>query len=286
VEIAQADVARLTTHRDFVEEELRVGDVTKTALFRAKAELAKSLTTKLVARNDVSRNKADMIRLTGAERGFSVTDKGLSDLEKFSATFETILDRAMENRYEVKQLQINLKMAAQKIEYEKGAYWPALILEGGYRETDFSYDLYGQKDGYDTEDAYIQANLVFTLFDGADRGARMKKAVLEVKKIRQDLSAQKKQIVYEAETAFLDLKTARETLHNLEEELISARENYSAVQMQFKYGMTDSIEIMDANTLMVQAQTRMADARYTLYLAALKIIYTQGNLIHYLLSFG
>lgn len=43
-EIAQSDVERLTRHRDAVKEKLSVGNVTKTDLFRAEAELSKALT--------------------------------------------------------------------------------------------------------------------------------------------------------------------------------------------------------------------------------------------------
>jgi len=79
------------------------------------------------------------------------------------------------------------------------------------------------KNAYDTENAYIQADLVFPLFDGGNRGGKRQKALLEVKKTRQDLSAQKKQVTYESQTAFLELEIAREILKTLEDELISAR---------------------------------------------------------------
>ncbi|MBU0971606.1 MAG: TolC family protein [Proteobacteria bacterium] len=287
VDIAEADAERLKVHRDFVREQLKAGAVTKTALFRAKAELSKALTEKVLAKNDVALNKAEMVRLTGVGRGFSITDKGISDLDSFSSSvsLEAILDRAMANRYEIKQLQKALEIAVRNIRYENGAYWPALTLEGGYKETDVAYDIGSYRHSHDTENAYIQADLVFTLYDGGGRGARRQKAVLEVKKTRQDLLSQKKKVAYESEAAFLALASAREALGNLTDELTSARENFSAVQMQFAHGMTNSIEIMDANTLLVQAQRKMADARYTLYLAVLKIMYAQGDLIAYLLSF-
>jgi outer membrane protein len=54
--------------------------------------------------------------------------------------------------------------------------------------------------------------------------------------------------------------------------------------MQFKYGMADSIDIMDANTLLVDAQRRTANARSSFYLSILKIIYTQGKILDYFLT--
>ena len=94
----------------------------------------------------------------------------------------------------------------------------------------------------------------------------------------------KKEIRFDAKAACLALETARGAMENLKEELMSARENFQAVDLQFKYGMADSIEIMDANTLLVQAQQRMVDARYTYYLAVARILHTRGDLVGRLLA--
>lgn len=84
--------------------------------------------------------------------------------------------------------------------------------------------------------------------------------------------------------SFLEFKTAKSTLTNLADEVKSAEENFNAVRMQFKYGMADSIDIMDANTLLVDAQRRISNARSSFYLSILKIIYTQGEILDYFLT--
>jgi len=42
--------------------------------------------------------------------------------------------------------------------------------------------------GYDTEEAYIQANLVFTLYDGGLRRAQVRQAVARQRQAKQALS--------------------------------------------------------------------------------------------------
>jgi outer membrane protein len=104
------------------------------------------------------------------------------------------------------------------------------------------------------------------------------------RKARQAWLLEEKMIILESKVSFLEFETARNTLINLQDELKSAQENFNAVQMQFKYGMADSIDMMDANTLLVQAERRISDAEYTYYLAVLKILYTKGELLNYLLT--
>ncbi len=282
VEIAQAEVARLTTHKNSVQEKLTVGNVTKTALYRAEAELSRSLTDKIIAENSVGQNKAALVRLAGIEDEFRVSEDDLQSIDDFNTSLDEIKTQALENRYEIKEAKKTLEIASKTIKYQKGDYWPSLSLEGGYKESDISYSSQGADIDYDTENTYIQAELVFTLYDGGLRKAQVLQAKADERKARQALNLEEKMIILESKVAFLEFETARSALINLQDELKSAQENYKAVQMQFKYGMADSIDMMDANTLLVQAERRISDAEYTYYLAVLKILYTKGELLAYL----
>ena len=284
VEVAQSDVERLTAHRNSVQEKLSVGNVTKTALYRAEAELSRAKTDRIVAINEVASAKAGIVRLTGVENDFQVSEDSIGNIEELSVTPEEIEARAMENRFEIKGAKKALEIAERTVAYEKGDYWPSLSLEGGYRENDIRYDNgSGSRAKYDTEDAYIQAELQFTLFDGGLRKAQVRQALATQRKAEQALSDQEMVIQQESKDAYLQYITAKNTWINLKDEVKSARENYTAVQMQFKYGMANSIDIMDANTLLVEAERRMSNAEYAYYLAILRITYTQGDILAKLL---
>lgn len=285
VEVADAEVERLNIYKDSVNEKLIVGSVTKTALFRAQAELSKAKTNQIVAINNVRTAKAGIVRLTGIEDQFYIAPGDIEDVENFSVTLEQLKSHALENRYEIMEAKKDVEIARRTIAYEKGEYWPRIELEGGYREKDISYDTGpGTQMEYDTEEAYIQAQLVFTLFDGGLRRAQVRQAAARLRQATQSLADEEKAIILESKQSFLEFNTAKSTLINLADEVKSAEENFNAVQMQFKYGMADSIDIMDANTLLVDAQRRISNARSSFYLSILKIIYTQGDILDYFLS--
>ncbi|MDD9304912.1 MAG: TolC family protein [Desulfobacter sp.] len=284
VEVADAEVERLTAYRNSVKEKLTVGNVTKTALYRAEAELSRAKTDHIVAVNNVDAAKANIVRLVGVEEGFRVSAEDVVNADDFSITRQEIEASAKKNRYEIKEAQKAIEIAHRTVSYEKGDYWPSLDLEGGYNENDIQYKGSSADTKYDTENAYIQAQLTFTLYDGGLRGAQVRQALARERQARQALADQKKVIVLQSTESYLEFEAAKNTLINLEDELKSAQENYNAVQMQFKYGMADSIDIMDANSLLVGAQRRISNAEYTYYLAILKIIYTQGNILTHLLA--
>ncbi len=168
---------------------------------------------------------------------------------------------------------------------KKGNYWPSIDLEGGYNENDIQYGKNNGPDAdFDTENAYIQAQLTFTLYDGGLRQAQVRQALAQERQAKEALANQEKVVTLQSAESFLEFETAKNALINLEDELKSAQENYKAVQMQFKYGMADSIDIMDANTLLVEAERRISNAEYAYYLSILKIIYTQGDILTHLLA--
>jgi len=284
LEIAQSDVKRLTSHKDAVKEKLSVGNVTKTDLYRAKAELSKSLTELVKAKNGVLQAKAVLHNLVEIEDDYNLQKDCIEDIENYECTLEDIQSYALKNRAEIKESKKNLEIARKTVKFKKSDYWPAISLEAGYKETDISYDSSSTTVKYDTEDAYLSGQLVFTLYDGGLRRAQIRQALADLRKAQNALALQEKKILLDSKISFLDYKTAKSTLLNLHDELKSARENFNAVQMQFKYGMADSIDMMDANTLLVTAQRRISDARYTYYLSVLKILYTRGDLISFLLK--
>lgn len=284
VEIALSDVKRLTTHKDAVKEKLSVGNVTRTDLYRAEAELSKSLTEQVIAENRVLQSKAALHNLVEIEDDFNLQKDDIGEIENYEITLEDIQRDALKNRTEIKEAEKNLEIAKKTIKFKKSDYWPTLELEAGYKETDIKYDSGPTTVEDDTKAAYITGELMFTFYDGGLRKAEIRQALADHRKAKNALALQEKAIILDSKTSFLNYKTAKSALLNLQDELKFARENFNAVQMQFQYGMADSIDIMDANTLLVTAQRRILDAKYIYYLSVLKILYTKGDLVAFLLK--
>jgi len=283
-EIAQSDVKRLKAHRDAVQEKLNVGNVTKTDLFRSEAELSRSYTEEVIAKNRILKSNAALQNLVIIDDEFSLEKDESDKIDHYTCNLEEIKQSALKNRTEILEAKKNAEIAKKTIRFEKSDYWPSISLEAGYRETDSKYDADGGNVEFDSEDAYISGELVFTLFDGGLRKAQIGQSMANYRKAKKALALIEKQILLESKISFFDFQTAKSTLMNLQDELKSAQENFNAVQMQFKYGMADSIDMMDANTLLVTSQRRISDAQYTYYLAVLKILYTKGELSSFFLN--
>ncbi len=282
LEIARADVERLTTYRDSVKERLNVGNVTKTDFYRAEAELSKSRTELIVSQNNILKSKAVLRNLVDIEEPYDLVKEPLNRIENYQDSLDQIKAVALKNRSEIKEARKNLLIAQKTVAFNKGEYWPTVSVEAGYRETDIEYQTNATETQYDTEDLYVSGELSFTLFDGGLRKATVRQTLADQRKAKNALELKEKEILLEAKNAYYDWESAKAALLNLEDELKAARETYSATEMQLQYGMADSIDAVDANSLLVSAQRRISEAQYTYYFSVLRILYTKGELIQFL----
>ncbi len=284
LEIAQSDVKRLTTYKNSVNEKLNVGNVTKTDLYRAQAELSKSLTDQVIGENRVLQAKAALQNLVRIDDDFDLIKEDIPEIRDYQSSLDDIQTYALKNRTEIKEAKINVEVAKQTIKFEKSDYWPTVALEAGYRNTDIEYAISSTTVNYDTEERYLQGELVFTLFDGGLRKAEIRQAIAEFRKAQNALKLTEKQVILDSKVSYLDYESAKKVLLNLQDELKSAQETFNAVQMQFQYGMADSLNIMDANTLLVSAQRRILNAKYEYFISVINILYTRGDLNSFLLN--
>ncbi|THB80919.1 MAG: TolC family protein [Desulfobacteraceae bacterium] len=284
VEIAQTDVERLEKHKNAVQEKVNVGSLTKTALYRAQAELSGSKTALVRAQNGVMQAKAALKNLVKIDDDFTLSYVDIEELRNYSCTLDGIKERALSNRPEINQTLKQIEIAKKTVKYEKSDYWPTFSLEAAYTDTRVKYSSSGGSANNDDDNFYVTGELSFTLYDGGLRKGTVQQALASERKARNSLAILERGIVFETEQAFLELETTKSELMTLQDELKSADENFNAVKMQFQYGMADSVDIMDANTLLVTAQRNISDARYRYIVSVLNIIYTQGDLLPFLLK--
>jgi outer membrane protein len=280
VEIARANAERLTRHRDAAAIRLKVGEVTKTALLRAEAELSGAQSELMRAENGLKLTRAILARLVGL-----IGDYDLKESVVKAETFEgrilgSLKEEAIAERAEAKSLDLQKKAAGEQVRYARGAYWPTVSIEGVYRQKEED-----PASSFTVEETtYGGLRLNFPFFEGGLRRAEVKEAEARQRQSELIYEDLKKTINIEVENAYLDLITQREILKSLEDQLTFARDNYNATSKQFEFGLANSIDVMDANTLLVTAERQLAEARLNYQLADLRLKRATGTLLKTVVS--
>jgi len=274
LEIAESNLERLSKYRDAAEKRLRIGEVTKTALLRAEGELSGAKSDRLQAQNGLELAVAVLARNVGIKDDFTLREGAAAEGEV--PAVNVFRERAFAMRADLKSMEVQKQIAADQIKYAEGAFWPTVSASAGY----VGFDQHPPTSGLNRESIYGGVALNFPIFDGGLRRAEVSEAKARERQAAFFYEDLKKGIGIEVQTAYLDLVTQKGILQFLDDQLAFARDNYQAVARQFDFGLSNSLDVLDANTLLVSAETKAVSAVYNYRLALLRMKKATGTLLH------
>ncbi|VFQ45243.1 TolC family protein [Desulfoluna butyratoxydans] len=279
VAIADANLTRLISNRDAVVRRIQAGLLTRTEQFRSDAEVAGGRAELKEALNQRIVSRRALQRLVPLPDDFQ-----LEPPEKIPAPSDLSLEEcvtlATQNRPELKSLVIASSVADKEVAVAKSTYWPKLTLEGSAGRTDSrvdgSYD--DLKADFDLDTTRYTASLTLSLplVDGGLRRADVRKSLSDKRSVDYRLARKTKEIRLAVERAWYDHNTESLRVRALEESLTYARQFLDSVTRRFDEGLAESLDLIDANTRFVEAENQLADARFALQLAAIRLRYTSG----------
>lgn len=273
LDISESNVERLTKYRDAAQKRLKIGEITKTVLLRAEGELSGARSDYVKVKNVLELAKAVLARIVGIKADFQLKEERSEDINIPAESY--YLEMALSGRADLKSLEIQKKIAEDQTQFTKGAYWPTLSLSGVYAKTDQS----PETPSLVKESTYGLITLNFPFFEGGLRIAEVKEARAKERQSALLYEDYKKSIGVEVQGAYLDLVTQKGILKFLEDQLVYARDNYNAVAKQFEFGLSQSLDVMDANTLLVTAERDLAAAVYNYQVAILRMKKATGTLL-------
>jgi len=277
VGIAKANLERLTRYHQFVETRLKVGELTKTALLRAEGELSGAKADYLKAVNALQLSRAALERLTGVEHDFTLKEEKISSSDMWCEV-ENLRRSAQENRTDLKSYDVQTRMAEQQVKFARGAFWPNVGLFAIYNGT----DQYPAGPTLNRESILAGVSMTFPFFEGGLRMAEYKEARARERQARLAYDDFKKSVDIELRAACLDLETIKGSLKFLEDQQIFARDNYNAVLKQFENGLATSLDVMDANTLLLTSEKNVAEALYAVQMVYLRVKKSSGMLLDFI----
>lgn len=275
LEIAKANLERLTQYHRFVEIRVKVGELTKTALLRAQGELSGAKSDYLRAENAVHFTRAAFVRVTGVEQDFKLKEERISSSE--ACEINGLLQSAQDLRADLKSYDVQMRMAGQQVKYARGAFWPSVGLFAIYNKG----DQYPMSSTFNDESVFGGVSLTFPFFEGGLRMAEYKEAKAKERQARLAYEDLKKSVDIELRASCLDLETLKGSLKFLEDQQLFAKDNYYAVIKQFENGLATSLDVMDANTLLLTSEKNLAEALYNYQLAYLKVKRSSGTLLQF-----
>lgn len=274
VEINEASLKRAEQQQKVSRARLNAGTATKTLVLRADAEAAGISAELFSARNDLKNAIWRLSRITGvkAENIVAYTPPEISTPD---GGVDGFVVTALSQRRDYHIAEIERDIAKHGVGYARGAYFPTVTLEGVYLSRDQS----PQTTFYLDESVYGGVNISMPIFEGGLRLADVGEAKSILREAEFNRLSLARDIEIEVREAYNNVETLSHIIESFSKQLSFAKENYDMVFKQFTYGILDNMDVIDADTTLVEAQLGLMNAKYDHQLGILELKRSTGVLL-------
>lgn len=276
VEVAKSAVDSLESHLAVAKNFYEVGMIPINDMLKAEVELANAQHDYIRAQNGAKLARASFNTLLSrpVDESFEIEDILIYTPE--TPDFDVYLDKALEERPEMKSIELTDSQIEQQVNLAKSKYYP---------ESAFTFSFIKAGDtpavsGSDFQDAnswQATVGLSWTFWDWD----KTKNSVRQVESRKRQLDQTRKTledgIKLELKQAILNLKEAEEKIPTSEKAVEQAEENLRVSEERYKAQVTTSTEVLDAQTLLSQARMNYYNALYDHNLAKATLLRAVGE---------
>jgi len=271
VETTQAQVQTAQALYDKSVDQQSAGVSPAIDTLRAKVEFQTRQQQLIVARNDYAKQKLALARAIGLPPGqeFTLSDK--APYEPLAALgLEQSLERAYASRSDYQAAQHQVRAAEHFRKAATAEYFPSLDAGGNYGDI-------GAAPGNSHGTFQVAATLRIPIFQGGKVHGDVLQAEATLRQSRQQLENLRGQIDYDVRTALLDLaaaadqvEVARSSVDLADQTLIQARDRFAA-------GVTDNLEVVQAQETVAAANENYISSLYAHNLAKVALARAIGD---------
>lgn len=243
----QAELNLALALYDRANDEKKAGTVAGIDVLRAEVELRTEQQRLLAQRNQVDKDKLALARVIGLPAGqqFNTTDElPFSPLE---TSMDDLLKQAYEHRADYRAAQANVRAAEYAVESARAEhYWPSVVVQADYG--DIGQTIASSHGTYD-----VLAGVRVPIYAGGRARIDTDQAETVLRNRKNALEDLRGRIDFEVRSALLDLQSAAEQVAVAKRNVDLANETLTQARDRFGAGVTDTIEVVQAQQLLAAA---------------------------------
>jgi outer membrane protein TolC len=268
VDLSEALVKLAMTQKD-------AGTGTGIEVTRAQVQLSNDRTGLIVAQNDRSRAALQLMRTIGLnmEADLNFTDR-LALVPVTEGALPRAVDLAKKSRAELKAQRQREEAAKLNYGAIRAERLPSIAAFGDYGSSGPAIN-----DSRVTRD--VGVSLKVPIFDGGRRNSRYTESLSQYEQERLRTKDLERQVELEVRLAFDSLNSARTQVETASEGLQLAQNELAQARRRYEAGVTNSIEVTDAQTRLARARDNNVSALYNYNLARLDLATAEGTIAEF-----
>lgn len=278
VAFAEAQKTAIGQQLEQAKRNFEVGTATITDTHEAQARYDLTSAQEIAARNDLELRRRALEQLIGRAAP-QVAPLGPQFAMRLPdpAVMEPWVELAQRTNLQVQISQSGLTFATQEIARNRGAHYPtvdafATISESGSGATSTT--------GFatDTRNAVIGLQVAVPLYQGGAISSRVREAIANEDRARQDLESARRAAEFNARQAFLGITSGTAQVRALEAALVSTESQLSSTRLGQEVGVRTQVDVLNAQQLLFSARRDLAQSKYNYILSLLRLEASIGEL--------
>jgi outer membrane protein TolC len=226
-------------------------------VLRSQVELQQQQQRLLAQDNQFAKDKLTLGRIIGLPSG---QEFKIAETVPFSPLSSIAQDQAlrlaMDQRPDFRGYAAQVRAAEEAVQAARGQRYPTATVSADYGDVGPTL-----ASSHGTFTFTASAN--FNIFDGGRIGADVVQAKANLKQKQDELADLRAQIEYEVRTAFLDIRTAADQIAVAQSNLDLANQTLAQARDRFSAGVSDNIEVVQAQESVASANDNLISALYS-----------------------
>jgi len=194
--------------------------------------------------------------------------------ENKTETESKIIQTALENRSEIRQLKMKKEIDEIATTIQSRATWPTISANLSYSVRDTKVI---DSNSVNNQNLNYGINMNWPVFDGLLTYAKVQKSQNNVIQDQINIDQMTQNIIMEVNQSMLDIQEARERTILAQKSIELAKEALRIAELRYLNGIGISLDVMDQQTGLAQARANLVNAEFDLNISRLKLYKAMGT---------
>jgi len=254
-----------------------VGTATITDTYDAQARYDLIVAREIATRNDIEVKKRALQQIIGKPPGPMASVGGAVSLSPPAPNdMEQWVDAGYTNSQDVKIAKDALQLARKEVDKARYGHHPTLDAVASAAYSDAGSSAFGIGQRY--SQGVVGVQLALPLYAGGSLSSKVREAIASQVKAEQDYENARRTVAQAVRKSFLDVTTGLSQIKALEQAVASNQLSVEASKLGQEVGVRTQVDVLNALSLLYEAQRNLAEAYYTTILGQLKLKSAVGRL--------
>lgn len=196
--------------------------------------------------------------------------------DTLALNLDSLLTEALSTRPDIAAAQARIRASEAGVTAAKASWFPTIALTAGYLYANPNQRILPNRKQFDgTWDVGI--NLSWNAWNWLQPQYQLEQARAQYEQAKAATEAQRDNAAVEITQNYVALQPARERISVAHEALLQAEENYSITVNRFNAGLATSTDLLDAETMLLQARINEINARADYMIAYSRLLNSLGK---------